>query len=201
MSARPLSMAGHRPTGVTLTKSALFGALKSAVAISRAMSMSKPTSCPFSSVKANGGTVVNVTTMSLPRSSTTSMRDFSCADAGRLAASSSATATAGRTWRTDHMLMRTSFGLHSGHSADAGLVRQGRRRPPSITRSRLPEQERTDRRRVPQHLAEPREDGVHRGREFPRPPEALQRLGGDELEEDVRAAGRHADEVHGQHVV
>src|SRR5215472_5461363 len=169
MSARPLSMAGHRPSAVTLTNSTLFGSLKSAVAMSREMSMSNPTSWPFSSVKANGGTVVNVTTMSLPRSTTTSMRDFSCADAGRLAASSSVTTTAGRTWRTDHMLMRTSFGLSSGHSADAGLDA---------------------------HKA-----GVDRHREFPRPAEALQRLGRDELEEDVRAAGRHADEVHGQHVV
>src|SRR5215467_200252 len=201
MSARPLSMAGHRPSAVTLTNSTLFGSLKSAVAMSREMSMSNPTSWPFSSVKANGGAVVNVTTMSLPRSSTTSMRDFSCADAGRLAASSSATTTAGRTWRTDHMLMSTSFGLHSGQSADAGLVRQGRRRPPSFTRSRLPEQKRTDRCRVPQHLTEPREGGVHRGRELPWPAEALERLGRDELEEDVRAAGRHADEVHSQHVV
>jgi hypothetical protein len=55
--------------------------LNSAWASSREMSMSNPTSWPLSSLKANGGTVVSVTTMSLPRSRTISSRDFSSARA------------------------------------------------------------------------------------------------------------------------
>jgi hypothetical protein len=94
MSARPLSMAGQRPSALTLTNSTLFGSLNSAVATSRAMSMSKPTSWPLSSLNANGGTVVSVTTMSLPRSSTMSIRDFSWAPAGKLAARRIATKAA-----------------------------------------------------------------------------------------------------------
>src|SRR5438876_8069845 len=192
MSARPLSMAGQRPSALTLTNSTLFGSLKSAVATSRAMSMSKPTSWPLSSLKANGGTVVSVTTISLPRSRTTSSLDFSSAPAGRPARSSRTMATVITTARD--VLMRTSFG--KGHPRRVPLF-------PSLSwgSSRLPEEQRADRRGVFQHGAEPGEGGVHRRRELARPAEPRQRLGRDELEQDVGAPGRHADEVHGQHVV
>ena len=51
--------------------------------------------------------------------------------------------------------------------------------------SRLSEEQRTDRGGVLQHRAERGEGGVHRRRELARPAEPRERLGGNELEEDV----------------
>src|SRR5690242_4587557 len=178
MSARPLSMAGQRPSAVTLTNSILFGSLKSAVAISRAMSMSNPTSWPLSSLNAKGGTVVSVTTISLPRSSTTSMRDFSWATTGDALATTTAASAMATKRRTGGVSMSVSFRV---------LLR--------------PEQERPQLLRLPEQPAERCERAVDGRGKLGGAAEPGQRLRRDELEEDVGAAGRHADEVHGEHVV
>src|ERR1700730_14276302 len=48
---------------------------------------------------------------------------------------------------------------------------------------------------------EPRQRRLHRLGKLVRTAEPDERLRRDELEEDVAAARRHADEVHGEHVV
>src|SRR5262245_7998869 len=80
--------------------------------------------------------------------------------------------------------------------------------PPRITRSSMTlspslvaEQERRDALGLAQQRSEARHRHVDDLGKLLRSAEALERLGADELEEDVGRAWRHRDEVHGEHPV
>src|SRR3954469_20910535 len=183
MSARPLSIAGQRPSLVTMTNSIFSGLPRSEVAASLAMSTSNPTRSPFSSLKAKGGTVPSVTTRSLPRSSTSSSFDFSCAAAGWAPKAMAAPITA-----TQANPMRVSL-LMTGPLQHV------------VYGSGAPEQQRADALRLAQHRAELRHGIVHPLRVARRTAELRQRLRRHELDEEVGPTGRHTDEMHHQHVV
>src|SRR5712692_655736 len=67
--------------------------------------------------------------------------------------------------------------------------------------SAVPEQQGADLLGLAEERAELRQRGVHRPGELLRAAEALERLRRNELEEDIAAARRQADEVHREDVV